>query len=263
MTTFPFLLCWCKRSRVSKACNRGASRLGEAWARPRLGRKTYWHKDKARLMGTRNYIILLLKSQQGWTWNSWCLCCLARILSRSWRKGTASRQASRLQGDGNCSKPKKNIGETKLEAGLNASLELQCRETMEIRTKHVRAGFEAGLEGLKAMEIGAKQYDKEGTLFWTSKRKKKSSAQKWASPVQDSSRSWYRSNQLQFEISASTNLPQWRGQKGTKTGPSRGDHFWFQAGPLSDPFWNTFLLHGGPKLDPQQVESGASLKVRF
>ena len=52
---------------------------------------------------------------------------------------------------------------------LNSSV----RETMEIRTKHVRAGFEAGLEGLKAMEIGAKQYDKEGTLFWTSKRKKK------------------------------------------------------------------------------------------
>ena len=60
-----------------------------------------------------------------------------------------------------------------MEAGLNASLELQCRETMEIRTKHVRAGFEGGLEGLKAMEIGAKQCDKEGALFWTSKRKKK------------------------------------------------------------------------------------------
>ena len=29
--------------------------LGEAWARSRLGRKTYWHKDKARLIGTRNY----------------------------------------------------------------------------------------------------------------------------------------------------------------------------------------------------------------
>ena len=56
-------------------------------------------------------------------------------------------------------------------------LKLQCRETMEIRTKHVgagsEAGFEAGLEGLKAMELGAKQYDKEGTLFWSSKRKKK------------------------------------------------------------------------------------------
>ena len=64
-----------------------------------------------------------------------------------------------------------------MEAGLNASLQLQCRKTMEIRTKHVRAGFKAGfepgLEGLKAMEIGAKQYDKEGTLFWTSKPKKK------------------------------------------------------------------------------------------
>jgi len=41
-----------------------------------------------------------------------------------------------------------------LKAGLNASLELQCRETMEIRTKHLRASFEAGLEaGLEAMEI--------------------------------------------------------------------------------------------------------------
>ena len=68
-------------------------------------------------------------------------------------------------------------------------LKLQCRETMEIRTKHVRAGFEAGLEGLKAMEIGAKQYDKEGTLFWISKRKKKQARKKWTSPVQDSSRS--------------------------------------------------------------------------
>ena len=67
----PFLLCWWKKSRVSKACNRGASRLGEAWPRPRLKHKTYWHKDKARLPGTRNYIILLLKSQQGWTWSSW------------------------------------------------------------------------------------------------------------------------------------------------------------------------------------------------
>jgi len=35
---------------------------------------------------------------------------------------------------------------------------------MEIRTKHL-TGFEAGLEGLKAMEIGAKQYDKEEALF--------------------------------------------------------------------------------------------------
>jgi len=44
-----------------------------------------------------------------------------------------------------------------LEAGFNASLEIECRETMEIRTKHARASFEASLQGLKAMEIGAKQ----------------------------------------------------------------------------------------------------------
>ena len=97
------------------------------------------------------------------------------------------------------------------QAGLNASLELQCRETMEIRTKHLRtsfeAGFEAGLEGLKPMEIEAKQCDKEGTLFWSSKRKK-AGAQKWASPVQASTRSCCWSNQLQLEINASIDLPQ-------------------------------------------------------
>ena len=43
---------------------------------------------------------------------------------------------------------------------------------MEIRTKHVRAGFEAGLEGLKAVEIEQNNITKKG-LFWTSKRKKK------------------------------------------------------------------------------------------
>ena len=63
-----------------------------------------------------------------------------------------------------------------MKAGLDASLELQCRETMEIRTEHLRAsfeaGFEAGLEGLKPVEIEAKYY-KEVTLFWSSKRKKK------------------------------------------------------------------------------------------
>ena len=39
-----FLLCWWKRSRIPSVCNRGASRLGEAWLRPRLGRKTYCSK---------------------------------------------------------------------------------------------------------------------------------------------------------------------------------------------------------------------------
>ena len=53
MTMFPFLFCWWKSCRISKACDRGASRLGEVWPRPRLGRKTDWHKDKARLTGTR------------------------------------------------------------------------------------------------------------------------------------------------------------------------------------------------------------------
>jgi len=95
-----------------------------------------------------------------------------------------------------------------LEAGLNASLELQRRETTEIKTKHLRAsfeaGFEAGLEGLKPMEIEAKQYDKEGALFGP-QNVGKAGAQKWTSPVQASTRSCCWSNQLQLKI---TNLPQ-------------------------------------------------------
>ena len=34
-----------------------------------------------------------------------------------------------------------------------------------LKLEHFGAGFEAGLEGLKAMEIGEKQYDKEGAFF--------------------------------------------------------------------------------------------------
>ena len=46
-----------------------------------------------------------------------------------------------------------------------ASLELQCRKTMEIRTKSLRAsfeaGFEAGLEGLNPMKLKQKNMTKK------------------------------------------------------------------------------------------------------
>ena len=48
---------------------------------------------------------------------------------------------------------------------MKQNFELQCRETMDIGTKHLGAGFEAGFEGLKPMEIRAKQHDKEGPPF--------------------------------------------------------------------------------------------------
>ena len=41
-------------------------------------------------------------------------------------------------------------------------------------------GFETGLS-LKIVEIGVKQYDKEGAFFWSSKRKKKLSRKRWLS----------------------------------------------------------------------------------
>ena len=98
-----------------------------------------------------------------------------------------------------------------MEAGLNASLELQHRETMEIRTKHLgagfKAGFEAGLEGLKAMEIGAKQYDSKKVPFFCSSKRKKKQARK-NEPPQFKIPVAAVANQHQFEINASTDLPQ-------------------------------------------------------
>ena len=54
-------------------------------------------------------------------------CCLAEKLGRSW-------QVSRLQFDEIVAKQKSFQDETKLKADLNASLELQCRETTEQNT---------------------------------------------------------------------------------------------------------------------------------
>ena len=78
---------------------------------------------------------------------------------------------------------------------------------MEIRTKHLRASFEAGLEGLKPMEIEAKQYDKEGGIFWSSKRKKKQ-ARKNGPPQFKFPATAGAGQMLQLEINASTDLPQ-------------------------------------------------------
>ena len=49
-----------------------------------------------------------------------------------------------------------------MDAGLNANLELQCRETME---KHLGAGFEAGVEGLKAWKLEQNNMTKKADFF--------------------------------------------------------------------------------------------------
>ena len=53
---------------------------------------------------------------------------------------------------------------------------------MGIRTKHFGASFEAGLEGLKAMEIGENNVTKKVPVL-VLKTYEKAGAQKWASPV--------------------------------------------------------------------------------
>jgi len=147
-----------------------------------------------------------------------------------------------------------------LEAGLNASLELQC-ETMGSGTKHGRPGFEAGLEDLKAMEIGAKQYDKEGALFWTSKRRKSRRAKN--RPPQFKIPAVAVAGQISF--TRNKRLYKFATMKGSKRDQNctpRGNHFDFKRVHFLT-FLKHISLHGGPKVDPQQVESGASLKFRF
>ena len=51
--------------------------------------------------------------------------------------------------------------------------------------------------------------------------------------------------------------------KGPKLDPPGGTAFDFKGVPCLTPFLNTFPLHGGPKLDPQQIESGAFSEVEF
>ena len=60
-------ICWVSTNIPFKASSKLIFSRTKAWgmavvnsaftpaSRPRLGRKTYWHKDKARLTGTRNY----------------------------------------------------------------------------------------------------------------------------------------------------------------------------------------------------------------
>ena len=75
------------------------------------------------------------------------------------------------------------------------------------------------------MEIRAKQYDKEGAFFWTSKRKKKQVRKNGPLQFKIPAADVAGQIRLRLKINASIDLPQSRSQKGTKTGPSRGDHF--------------------------------------
>ena len=99
---------------------------------------------------------------------------------------------------------------------------------MEVRTKHLgasfEAGFESGLEGLKAMEIGAKQYQKEGALVGPQNLRKSRRA-KMGLPSSRFQSQLLLVNQLQLEINASTDLPQWRGQNRGPLLISKGVHF--------------------------------------
>ena len=78
---------------------------------------------------------------------------------------------------------------------------------LETRIKHLGAGFEAGLEDLKAMEIGAKQNDKEGSLFGPQNVRKSRRAQ-MGLPSSRFQTQLLLIKSAQLEINVSTDLPQ-------------------------------------------------------
>ena len=113
-------------------------------------REMYWHKDKERLMETRNHFNYCWspskayffssgtanqKSQQAWTWSSWCLCCLARILS-------CSKQASSLKGL-KLQQTQKNTGWNNV-GGLKASLDFARLWKLEQNTSGQLRGMLRG-----------------------------------------------------------------------------------------------------------------------
>ena len=52
-------------------------------------------------------------------------------------------------------------------------------------------------------------------------------------------------------------------REGAKNGPARRNHFWFQEGPLLDPFWNRFPFCKGLKTGPCHSDSGPFLRDPF
>ena len=76
-----------ERDPVSKACNRGAWRLGEA-GRSHISRKTYWHQEKAKPRDSKTCIVEGSKP-------SWQLC-LARIFT-AWPSQLPSWHCAKLQ----------------------------------------------------------------------------------------------------------------------------------------------------------------------
>ena len=76
------------------------------------------------------------------------LCCLARILGRSWRKGTASRQASKA---------------SRLWIVVKRKC-LKMKPGWKQASKQLEAGFEAGPGGLGYRNL--KNGGNKGSDFW-------------------------------------------------------------------------------------------------
>ena len=112
-----------ERFRIFHIFHPTLSEAGEAWPTPRRGLAS-----EAKRIGTETKLGSWGLETKYYCWSpsraqlqmNLELCCLAKILGRSWRKGTASRQASKLQGYGDCGRTRISQDEGKLEAGFKA-----------------------------------------------------------------------------------------------------------------------------------------------
>ena len=74
-------------------------------------------------------------------------------------------------------------------------------------------------------------------------------------------RCWLHENR--FRTHGPATLQHICAREGAKNGPARRNHFWFQEGPLLDPFWNRFPFSKGLKTAPCHSDSGPFLRDPF
>ena len=105
-TVFPFQL-------LMRACNRTASRLGEAWPRPRLRRKMYWQGQSETHVDSKLYNISVEVSAR--------LKKLLVTVLPCWAAGARDGLKASLEPKGveNCSKNKKLCDGTKFRAPMS------------------------------------------------------------------------------------------------------------------------------------------------
>ena len=173
-TVFPFQL-------LMRACNRTASRLGEAWPRPRLRRKMYWQGQSETHVDSKLYNIIVEVPAR--------LKKLLVTVLPCWAAGARGRPQGKPRTQGlweNCSKNKKLCDGTKFP-----SSNVRRPWTLEQNTlgQALRQASRQASRALKALKLEQNNMTKNGAFFGAQNEQKKADAQKNGSPQFNSSRS--------------------------------------------------------------------------